>query len=799
MTEALHHILYTMRRFKTSTALNIAGLMAAFVVCYLLLTQVMFQAGYNHGIKGHQRIYRLESSVFETAGHEWGSGTCRFMAEDLAAMPQVEGVTMTKYAWIPVMMKFRQGDKEIDLPSTVCNNIGVSNLTDQVIDGSIEWSDTDRNGIIIPASIARQYFGTTHAAGKTMLQITRDSTMAVTVRGVYKDFPENSTPSNYIFTNVGDLYADTTGNWCFTCLVKFKEGVTDVNSLIKPLRQRYLASIQRLLAGTNEAELKYSLETFQTIKFRFEPLDDIYFSNTDDNDLGNLSALNIIELIVLLIIIIATINTLNFTLAMSPMWVRDTNTRIILGATRSSIRMRLIAETVITTLVACLLALAVCQALSRIPLLSNLFDGDIALGAHPGIVLALLAIAAVIGIVSGLYPACFVTSFPTATALKGSFGLMPEGIKLRTLLIGLQLIITMFLVSFICTLYQQTRFIYNSDYGYDIKRILNVDLKPQSPDYREKLRNDLKSLPEVENVAYSKFIIGSKDRYLSSTTTNEKDTTQRIHFFLFQVDDNYFSTMGINLVKGRDFRSTDKSEECYIINEAMNELINTGELSEHALSETENDIIGVCRNIRFSTTRSDKNTPIAFIHESNDSICWQANVRITEGVDRDALKASIARLVKKHSGHESAPVMDMETTLGQSYSNEFRFVKLVFLFSVASIIIMLVGVFCLTMLETEYRRKEIGIRKLAGATSGEIIGMLGKRYCGLILVCFVIASPFAYYISNLWLNTFAEHQSLRWWSFPFSLLVVGGLTLGTVLLQCWRAAHENPVNCINDE
>ena len=202
MTEALHHILYTMRRFKTSSALNIAGLMAAFVVCYLLLTQVMFQAGYNHGIKGHQRIYRLESSVFETAGHEWGSGTCRFMAEDLAAMPQVEGVTMTAYAWTPSMMKFKRGDKEIDLPSTVCNNTGVSNLTDQVIDGSIEWSDNDHDGIIIPASIARQYFGTTHAAGKTMLQITRDSTMAVTVRGVYKDFPENSTPSNYIFTNV---------------------------------------------------------------------------------------------------------------------------------------------------------------------------------------------------------------------------------------------------------------------------------------------------------------------------------------------------------------------------------------------------------------------------------------------------------------------------------------------------------------------------------------------------------------------------------------------------------------------
>ena len=112
---------------------------------------------------------------------------------------------------------------------------------------------------------------------------------------------------------------------------------------------------------------------------------------------------------------------------------------------------------------------------------------------------------------------------------------------------------------------------------------------------------------------------------------------------------------------------------------------------------------------------------------------------------------------------------------------------------------MLVGVFCLTMLETEYRRKEIGIRKVAGATSADIIGMLCKRYCLLIVACFVIAAPVAYFISDMWLNSFFEHQPISWWPFPLSLVVVGGLTIGTIVLQCWRAAHENPVNSIKDE
>ena len=802
MTEAIHHILFTIRRFKTSTALNIAGLLLAFVVCYLMLTQVVFLRGYNHGIKDHKRIYRLESNLFAAQAQEWSSGTCRFMAEDLAAMPQVEGVTMTHYSWNPVMTKFKQGDKEIDFPCIISNNTAVCNLTDQVIDGSIEWTATDHEGVIIPASIAKQYFGTTHAAGKTMIQITRDSTTEITVRGVYKDFPNNCTPRNYIMTNVGDLYADTTGNWRFTCLVKFKEGVDDPNSLIEPMLERFKSTTQRLLAGKNDSELRGWQETFQTINYRFQPLDDIYFTGVDNNDLGNRSTLRIIELIVLLIIIIATINTINYSLAISPMWVRGTNTRIVIGATRASIRLRLICEVTIISLLTCLLALAVCQAIKSTVVLNNLIDGDITLSSHPDIVLTMLAIAAGIGIVSGVYPAYFVTSFHTATALKSSYGLTPQGIKLRTFLIGMQIVITMFLVSFICTLNQQTRFIFNSDYGYDINRILSVRLNPQEPDYRESLRTDLKHLPDVEDVSYSKFILGSSDHYMSITFNSEKDSTQSSHSYLFPVDDSYFSTMGITIVKGRNYSPTDKPMLHWVVNEAFAELINSGELPKSVVTEGSSIkviVIGVCRNIRYSTTRSNKNTPIAFMFSPNDSSCWQANVRITEVADRDAVKASIAQLVKIHSGHESPQVLDMEATLGTSYINEFRFVKLVYLLSVISIIIMLVGVFCLTMLETEYRRKEIAIRKVAGATSRNIIGMLCKRYCGLILICFVIATPIAYSISDQWLDTFVEHQPINWWPFPLSLLVVGGLTLGTILMQSWRTAHEDPVNSLKDE
>jgi len=773
--------------------------MAAFVACYLLLTQVVFQARYNNGIKDHERIYRIENTYFASKDRAWSSSVWRFMAEDLAAMPQVEGVTMIDYAWSPDILKFKQGNKEVDFPMLNGNNTALSNLTDQVVDGSIEWSENDRDGIIIPASIAKQYFGTTKAAGKTMLRFSNDSIIPLTVRGVYKDFPENSTSKNFIMVNVKDLYANTKGNMCFTCLVKFKPGIDDVNNLIEPLKQRYIATLQRMFNGKNDEELNYWKESINTTNFQFTPLDDIYYSNTDPSDKGDKHALSIIELIVLLIIVIATVNTMNYTLTMSPMWVRDTNTRLVIGATRSSIRLRYLAETVIVSLVACLLALVACQVIATIPILNNLFDGNIGLNDNPGIVIALLAIALAIGVISSLYPAYFVTSFKMATALKSNFGLTPKGTKLRTLLIGLQLIITMFHVSFICILYHQTQFIYNSEYGFDIHQILTVSLDPRNTDYRDELRQDLKRLPDVENVAYSRFILGSDDIYFSATAYLPSDTTKEFKYDLFPVDSEYFSTMGIEIVEGRGFIPTDEPENCFVINETMNKLRDSGNLILDKESNINPNIVGVCKNIRYTTTRANKNKPIAFIYLPSNYPCWQANVRITKDAYRDALKATIAQIIEKHIGHKSSQVVDMETILNDSYSNEFRFIKLVSIFSVICVIITLVGVFCLTMLETRYRRKEISIRKVAGATSSDIIRMLSIRYCYLILACFVIAAPIAYYIGNLWLDGFVEHQSIRWWVLPLTLLVVGGLTLGTILLQCWHIAHENPTNSLKEE
>ena len=157
------------------------------------------------------------------------------------------------------------------------------------------------------------------------------------------------------------------------------------------------------------------------------------------------------------------------------------------------------------------------------------------------------------------------------------------------------------------------------------------------------------------------------------------------------------------------------------------------------------------------------------------------------------------KILKKHFDSEAKPLMSFDSKLQETYENEFRFFKWIFILSLACTLITLIGVFCLTMFETEYRRKEIGIRKVVGAKTGEIIMMLCRQYIPSILISFAVAAPIAYICGEQTLAYFTEHTPIHWWIFPLALLIVGGIMLTTILLQSWRAARDNPVNSIKTE
>ena len=784
---------YMARRFKTATALNFVGLAVAFAACYLFLTQVTYNHSYNRGLTGYKQLYRVELPAMMDHSN-WQSQVSRFLAEQLDSLPQVQGMALVQ-CWYSDW-RFMKGNTEFKFQACRVNNNALTTLAPRRLDGQLDWKDGDQRGLVIPASVAKAYFGTTQAAGRSMWN-GEDSAL---VRGVFEDFPENCLMKNCIYGNMGDENRGNYQNYNYNCYLRLRQPLdtaqirqTIFEPLVEQVHQLYIEHGMEDQWDEDHVRSGYGM--------RLTPVADTWFSGVDpEQDRGNKAVDLILQLSCLLVIIIAAINFLNFTLAESPMRIKSINTRRVLGSTVTSLRLGFLAETVLTSLAAFVVALGVSYLLSRWPLMGELTVGSIALGKHGLLVAALAVAAVVVGVVAGLYPAFYVTSFQPALVLKGSFGLSPKGRRLRTALLCLQFVITSIMVVYIGILYLQSHYIFKSDYGYAKDEILYCDTW-EILSKQEALRTELMQQGGVVDVAYSQFTLGSSDRYM---TWGRGDKEHTINFVVLPVDWHYLRTMGVKVVEGRDF--TEHDGDCYIINEAARRQWDWVEMDKKLL-EDDLPVVGVCQNVRYASTRIDNNnTPMAFIiyGETYLSQGWTSNlgvmnVRVAAGTDKLQMRQKIKDLCMKLGAQREPEVKFLDQMLERTYQEEFRFIRQVLVFSLICLFITLIGVFCLTMFETEYRRKEIGIRKVFGSTTTEVLRLFCRRYVWLLGVSFVVAAPLAWYIGQGWLQSFAERTPVYWWLFPLAFLVVALVTLGTVVTQSWRTANENPIRSIKTE
>lgn len=794
------NMLCMVRRFKTATALNFLGLVIAFATCYVLWTQVDYARNYNKCIPESQRVYRLEGKMGADAN--WGVNMSRGVIDLISNMPEVEMLgymnSFANDAYFTVNGSEVKGQimqmngRLFEVAGAKCLSGKLSFLTEQ---GGKD------GGVVIPASLAMRAFGEVNVAGR-YIKGQRDS---VQVCGVYEDFPENSSINNYAYMGLGDVLKDNFSNWNYVCYVRLHQGV-DSEKIQAAFSQKVREEILRLEMSSEgideltDEELEEFNKNFDRYMgkqaYRLTPVLETYFSGVDSHeDKGNPAMMFVLQLACLLVIVIAAINFLNFTLAQSPMRVKSINTRLVLGEGLGRLRLNLIGESVLISVIACLIAIGLCALLARYP--TDMLQGSIAIGDHRLFVIALLMLAVVVGLVAGVYPAKFATSFPPALALKGSFGLTPKGRKLRTGLVCLQLFISLLMVTYISILYLQSHYIYNSDYGYDKDEVVYANIAPMM-DKRTAIRSELLQLSGVKAVSFSNFVLGTSDTYMG---WGRGDDDHNIIFSVFPVDWQYLRTMGIEVVEGRDFREYDG--DVYIINEAARKQWDWVKMDQPLLS---NDlpVVGVCKDVRFTSARHDRATPMAFIVMGEKYKDWGdrlmiANIRIAANVDKVQMRKQINDLLHKFENSERVETRFLDQTLEDLYQDEFRFVRQVLIFSSICLIITLIGVFCMTMFETEYRRKEIGIRKVMGSSTGEVLLMLCSRYNWLLILSFVLAAPVAWYIGQQWLQSFAERTPIYWWLFPLALLVVAIVTMLTVVIQSWRAANENPVNSIKNE
>lgn len=784
MNTLFRNFSHTFRRFFTASVLNLLGLSIAFAACFVILTQVDYDYNYNKAYPAHDRIYRVEVNAGGDYG--WQIWLARPFCELVgASSPHIQAISVTS-------LSNYSSDFEVD--EHIYSELWFTGFGDylEVFQPTMVSGTTaslnEPGQVLISASMARRFFGTTDAIGKTIYIDRKSRNQPLVIGGVYQDMPENSQLGNCVFSCFrSDLNKDSWTNWNYTLYIRLDNPAS-------------LADVERSVIESCKQNIpkdRISGEEDWEDFIHFTPLDEVHYSTVGNKAATSKAAVYLLLCVSVLILLTAAVNYMNFSLAETPMRLRSINTQKVLGASTFSLRMYLLLESVWVCVCGFLLSLFWLYLLKGTSL-STLVASDLSLMSHPGLVMALGGVAVCMGLLAGAYPSYYVTSFPPALVLKGSFGLSPKGKMLRTFLVCFQFFVSFMLIISVGIMYLQSRYIQRSDYGYDKEVVLVGEIPGEYLNRREAIVSELSGISGVEGISISQFVLSSSDNYMS---WGRGSGERAINMVCFPVDYRYLSVMGIKITEGRDFKPGDG--DVYIFNEAARKKYPWMRVDEPAVPE-DYPVIGFCENIRFSSFRNnDAVEPMAFFIYGKDYADWDANsilnIRVASGVDKVEMLHRLTEAAEKIAPGRDFKFRFMDEVIDQNYHRELRFTRQILLFSLIAIVLSMIGVFGLTLFESEYRRKEIGIRKILGSSTGEILYMFTKRYFVMLVACFVLAAPFGWWIGHDWLESFSDKTPIRAWVFVASFLLVSLITVLTVTFQCWKNANENPVRSIKTE
>ena len=791
MKTILRNFFSVLRRFKAASVLNVLGLSIAFVAFMLIMMQVNYDYTFDCSHRNADAIFRVDI-VHGSKGSQ--AIICRPFARAFTeSSPHIKGGCLLN-AWVgsPFFYVEQNGQRTGYRENAWEVTPGLLDVIHfDMLEGTAQALD-EPGSVILPESMAKKIFGNETAIGKQLIAPNVEMNAQI-IKGVYKDFPRNSALQNviYVAMNPKENY-DNWGNWNYFFFVRLDDPANKENVL-----DNFKSNFNAKEAFGNEFEWGGE----ESFDLRLTSLPDVHFLNNVDFDSmpkASRQTLLVLFSIAFVIIIIAGINFTNFSTALTPMRIKSINTQKVLGSSDRMLRGSLLVEAVGVSTFAYLLSLLFLYVIPKTPV-ASLVDADISFGAQPMIIAGTAVIAVIVGVLAGLYPSYYVTSFPPALVLKGSFGLSLAGRRMRSVLVGIQFVASFILIIGSLFMYLQNRYMQNAPLGYDKEEMIIVHLNNKINKDRDAFTNQLKSFSGVEDVTYSQFLLSSQDQYMGwGRDYNGKN----INFQCLPVSSSFLKVMGIEVKEGRDFRPEDDQKEtgCYIFNEKAKAQLEL-KLNEQIDGD---EIIGFIPDIKFASFRQEV-TPMAFYLWGKYQWGQEGNyynaayVKFKAGSDLRAGMEHVRESLKKFDSEYPFVIRFYDEVLQHTYEKELKIGSLITLFSLVAIFISIVGVFGLVVFESEYKRKEIAVRKVLGSTTGEVLYMFNVSYFWILLICFVLGAPVAWYGVHRWLENFAYRTPMYWWVLPLAFLAIGMITFLTVTYQNWHVANENPVKNIKSE
>jgi putative ABC transport system permease protein len=772
-------------RHKAFSSINIVGLAIGLTCSIFILLWVQHELSYDRFNKDASRMYRL---VCAASGFKAAVNPAGMPAELKVKMPEIEEATRISQFQTRV---FQVGDKKFEEKQLLCVDSNFLRMfTYPLTKGNSKTALMRPDAIVISQAMATKYFGKENPLGKF---IKRDPGINMTVTGVMKDVPATShvkfdavMPMSSIYNDNWDLKNNVWDNFNFFTYLKLNK------KLDKKEIEKFNSRIDQIYKQ-HEKDLK--------VNFWLQPLTDIHLLSDFQVDIpghGNMQYVNIFFVVAIFILVVACINYMNLATARSERRAKEVGLRKVVGAGRRQLIGQFLGESLLITILALIIAVAAVYLL--LPAFNYLSGKQIHFNILEGKwMIAVTAMALITGLLSGSYPALFLSGFQPVKVLKGS-KIISGGNKLfRNGLVVTQFAVSIILLAGTVVVYQQLKFIRDMNLGFDKSNLIYTQMKGEMWSKQDALKNELKRNPLTSDFA----VINDIPVDLTSGTVDVhwegKDPNSQVVFPTLHVSEEFFDVFRMTLLSGRPFSKEFKSDTSnFILNEKAVKVM--GMTPESAIGKPlsmwnkKGTIVGVVKDFNFKPVQQPIEPMILGLNQWGGVVV----VRTQPGKTAETISA-LEKIVVSINPTFPFSYDFLDQNIANLYQGEQRMGSLFNIFAVLAIIISSLGLYGLSAFMAEQRTKEIGVRKVLGASVSNMVVMLSSGVTRLILVAVVIAVPVAWWAIKSWLESFAFRVQLSWVIFlgaSLAALMIGWIT---VSFESVKAALANPAKSLRNE
>ncbi|MBI3221113.1 MAG: ABC transporter permease [Bacteroidetes bacterium] len=792
ITNSIGATLSYFKKHRSLLAINLIGLTTSLAVCYFAFVYVQFELSYDSYHIHSENIYRLVTDVKSSSGIDYRGSSVALGPAVKETFPEVKASTRILLDYLII-----QNEKGLQYEEKIAyaDSTLFSVFTFPLVQGNAAKVLNAPFEIVLSQSCAEKYFGADNPIGKMLLINGKDRAY---VTGVMKDIPSNSHFKVDMLLSLSTLLKvwnpSMEDNWKGLrantyLLLHANSDPVELNAKINTL----------VKSKVDQKEVQYltSLEPLREVYLHGKPRG----SRSGSAVTGNITNLYVCSWAAALVLFIACLNFINLSTAFSMQRAKEIGVRKLLGASRSALIIQFLTDALVISVIAFVLSLALISF--TIPIFNEVAGKTILLGLSQHIVDIglLLLVSVATGLLSGIYPAFFLSAFQPIDSLKGRFTSSIRGIRLRKVLVTSQFLISFMLIVATTVLYSQLDYMQNQELGFKKDHMMAIDFQFDTKAGSEFTRLQLLTIPGVSQASISSSLPGKPNHKLETRIKRADGAEELSNYDAYFADYNFLEQYGLSVIAGRPFSLSIASDstQAMMINEAAVKKLGYNNPEDavgkpYAQWGREGVIIGVVKDFHFQSFREEVQ-PLTFqigaISTFMTLTISQTNMQSTIRAVEDKWKSIVPDIPISYFFTDEA--------YHAQYESDRRFGKLFLCLVAMAIVISCLGLLGLSVFSTLQRTKEIGIRKVLGSSVAAILIILTKDFFVLIARAVAIGIPLSWYVMNKWLEGFAYRVNLTAWIFLFAILMLTLIALATIGYQTLKAAYTDPVKSLKTE